>query len=162
MVSKLIFFWFRENEFRILNESVAEKFHILLRKHLLWFIGLLSLFENHFYRRIGAHFLIWYVRNRDHPLKTSANFHEFWPLPPNVGSFLLLLSVCKFGQFLIPSPPRNVKVLSFKNGWSSNTTWNTSISKCSRKPQNLRIRPFVSCALFCQLKAFLWLWVRWK
>ena len=109
MFSKLIFFWFRENEFRILNESVAEKFHILLRKHLLWFIGLLSLFENHFYRRIGAHFLIWYVRNRDHPLKTSANVHDFWPLPPNVGSFLLLLSVCKFGQFLIPSPQEMLK-----------------------------------------------------
>ena len=27
---------------------------------------------------------------RDHPFKTSAKFHDFWPLPPTVGSFLLL------------------------------------------------------------------------
>ena len=29
----------------------------------------------------------------DHPFKSSANFHDFWPLPPSVG---------KFGQFLTP------------------------------------------------------------
>ena len=35
---------------------------------------------------------------RDHPFKTSTNFHNFWPLPTSVGSFLLL-SVGKFGKF---------------------------------------------------------------
>ena len=34
---------------------------------------------------------------RDHSFKTSANFHDFWPLPPPVGRFLLV-SVGKFGK----------------------------------------------------------------
>ena len=41
---------------------------------------------------------------RDHPFKTSANFHDFWPLPPSLSAFFLLLSVGKIGQFLIPPP----------------------------------------------------------
>ena len=52
------------------------------------------------------------LRNR--PLKTSANFHDFWPLPPSVGSFFLL-SVSKFGKFLTPPSLKNADVL---NGWS--------------------------------------------
>ena len=51
---------------------------------------------------------------RDHPFKTSAKFHDFWPLPPPVGSFLLL-SIGKFGKFLTPPPLKNAYVL---NGWS--------------------------------------------
>ena len=54
----------------------------------------------------------WYLG--DHPLKTSAKFHDFWPIPFSVGRFLLL-SVGKFGQFLTTSPLRNADVL---NGWS--------------------------------------------
>ena len=49
----------------------------------------------------------------DHPFKTSANFHNFWPLPP-VGSFLLLI-VGIFGQFLTPPPLKDADVL---NEWS--------------------------------------------
>ena len=52
----------------------------------------------------------------DHPLKTSAIFHDFWPLPPPVGSFLLL-SVGKFEEFLTPPPYADVL-----NGWS--LIWN--------------------------------------
>ena len=65
---------------------------------------------------------------RDHPFQTSANFHDFWPLPPSVGSFLLL-SVGKFGQFLTPPSLRNADVL---NGWSLKqaSTKSLSISNC--------------------------------
>ena len=49
----------------------------------------------------------------DHPLRTSANFLDFWPLPPSVGSFFLL-SVGKFRQCLTPS----LKNASYKNEWS--------------------------------------------
>ena len=39
-------------------------------------------------------------------------FHDFWPLPPTVGSFLLL-SVDKFGKFLTPSPPKKCRRLKW-------------------------------------------------
>ena len=47
-------------------------------------------------------------------LKRRQILRIFLPLPPPVGSFLLL-SVGKFGQFLTPPPIRNADVL---NGWS--------------------------------------------
>ena len=68
----------------------------------------------------------WHARNppffkamsilqlRDHPLKTSANFHYFWPLPPSGGSFLLL-SIDKFDHFLTLPPLQIADVI---NGWS--------------------------------------------
>ena len=49
---------------------------------------------------------------RDHSFKTSANFHDFWPLPPSVGSFLVL-SVGKFGKFLTPPPPKTCRRLKW-------------------------------------------------
>ena len=48
----------------------------------------------------------------DHPFKTSANFHDFWLLPPTVGSFLLL-SIGKFGQFLTSPPPKKCRRLTW-------------------------------------------------
>ena len=48
----------------------------------------------------------------DHPFKTSANFTNFWPLPPYR---FLVLSVGKFVQFLTPPPLWHADVL---NGWS--------------------------------------------
>ena len=50
----------------------------------------------------------------DHPLKTSANFHYFWPIPLSVGSFLLL-SVGKFDKKFDPSP---LKIANVLKGWS--------------------------------------------
>ena len=47
---------------------------------------------------------------RDHPFKTSANFHKFGPYPPTVGSFLVL-SVGKFGKFLTPPSLIHANVL---------------------------------------------------
>ena len=47
---------------------------------------------------------------RDHPFKTSANFHDILPLPPYRQQFLLL-SVGKFGKFLTPPPLKNINVL---------------------------------------------------
>ena len=35
---------------------------------------------------------------RDHPFKTLANFHDFWPLPPPVGRFLIL-SIANLANF---------------------------------------------------------------
>jgi hypothetical protein len=55
-----------------------------------------------------------FFQHGDNPLKTSANFHNFWPYPPPVSSFFLL-SVGKFRQFLTAFPPKKVNVL---NGWS--------------------------------------------
>ena len=57
--------------------------------------------------------------------KTLANFQDFLPLPPPVGSFLLL-SAGKFGQFLTPSSLKNADVL---NGWSQ--SWVEVISLSS-------------------------------
>ena len=48
--------------------------------------------------KIQICFSFWIDHLRDHPFKTSANFHNFWPLPPHVG---------KFGRFLTPPPLKN-------------------------------------------------------
>ena len=45
-----------------------------------------------------------YNRIRDHPFKTSANFHNFGSLPLSRRQFFLLLSDSKFGKFLTLSP----------------------------------------------------------
>ena len=60
------------------------------------------------------------VRLRDHPFMTSANFYDFWSLPPPAGIFLLL-SISKFGKFLTPLPLKNVDVIngcSFMRFWT--------------------------------------------
>ena len=49
-------------------------------------------------------FISFKIQVRGHPFKTSANFHDFWPLPPPIGSFLQL-SIGKFGKFLNPPSP---------------------------------------------------------
>ena len=72
-----------------------------------------------------ALFLFWKKTQRDHPFKTSANFHDFWPLPPTIG----IPAKCLWRGFLIlvycdlwplahgdtPPPPWQADVL---NGWS--------------------------------------------
>ena len=73
---------------------------------------------------------LWVIHIWDHPFKTSANFHDFWPLPPSVGIFLLL-SVGKFGKFLIPPPKKNTEIL---NAWSNgyqNITWSLHLKDTS-------------------------------
>ena len=66
---------------------------------------------------------------RDHPFKTSANFHDFWPLPP-CPTTISVRAKCLWRGFLIlmyfdlwtigtwghPSPPRHAEVL---NEWSN-------------------------------------------
>ena len=47
-------------------------------------------------------------------LRRRQIFHDFWSLPPPVGSFLLL-SIGQFCKFLTPPPLKNADVL---NGWS--------------------------------------------
>ena len=66
---------------------------------------------------------IYSLTERDHPFKTSANFHDFWPLPP----FAFLQNFMKeiFDPYILwpfdrwhmghPSPLRHADVL---NGWS--------------------------------------------
>ena len=53
---------------------------------------------------------------RDHSFKTSANFHDFWPLPPTIGirakclwrGFLILMycDLLTIGTWGHPSPPK--------------------------------------------------------
>ena len=51
---------------------------------------------------------------RDHPFKTSANFYNFWTLPPSVSSFFT--TICRqIWPIFDPSPLKNADVL---NGWS--------------------------------------------
>ena len=63
---------------------------------------------------------------RDHPFKTSANFHDFWPLPPlplafqqnayEVDFFILMYcNLLTIGTWGHPSPLRHADVL---NEWS--------------------------------------------
>ena len=52
---------------------------------------------------------------RDHPFKTSANFHTFLTPTPIPSAVFLVLSVGKFGKFLTPPLLEHADVL---NGWS--------------------------------------------
>ena len=59
-----------------------------------------------------AKIIICIIHERDHQFKTSANFHDFLPLPSPFGSFLLL-SVVKFGHFLTPPPLKKCRRLKW-------------------------------------------------
>ena len=100
----------------------------IVNAHKLWFITLASkayqidILGNHgsarmfhfLFRSDSAIYVLPMNTVRDHPFETSANFHDFWPLPSSVGSFLLLF-IGKYGKFLTPPPLKNADVL---NGWS--------------------------------------------
>ena len=69
---------------------------------------------------------------RDHPFKTSGNFHYFWPLPPSVASFLLP-SVSKLDRFLT-LPSTNCWRLTWmvpKMNWEKKLLHNFSLSSDS-------------------------------
>ena len=74
-----------------------------------------QLFQNGFWCLIDwvnrLEFLLHvHIQNhRDHPFKTSANFHDLWPLPSAV---ILMLSAGKFGQSLTPPLLENSNVLN--------------------------------------------------
>ena len=51
---------------------------------------------------------------RDHPFKTSANFHHFWPLPSSTGSFFTTIRQ-QFWTIFDPSPLKNADI---SLGWS--------------------------------------------
>ena len=61
-------------------------------------------------------FSSWNLFNQNHvsPLKTSANFDNFWPLSPSVGSLFYCYPSANLDNFWT-LPPRNADVL---NGWS--------------------------------------------
>ena len=41
------------------------------------------------------------IENRDHPFKTSANFHDFWPLPPYHRNSSKMLMKGIFGPYVL-------------------------------------------------------------
>ena len=55
-----------------------------------------------------------YILLWDHPLKTSANFHDFWPLPPSCWQFFTTIRR-QISPILDPSPLEYADVF---NGWS--------------------------------------------
>ena len=80
------------------------------------------------------------IDTRDHPFKTSANFHDFWPLPPTIG----IPAKCLWRRFLIlmycdlstietwghPSPLRHAEVL---DGPKTAVGWMNSQENCRAK-----------------------------
>ena len=66
-------------------------------------------------RKFACFFFSALSRLRDHPLKTSANFHDFWPLPPSAGSFFTTIHR-QIGQFLIPSPLKEKNAYALIDG----------------------------------------------
>ena len=49
---------------------------------------------------------------RDHPLKTSANFHDFWPLPPYRRQFFTTIRR-QIREIFNPSPPKRCRRLKW-------------------------------------------------
>ena len=70
----------------------------------------------------------FYDSLRDHPFKTSANFHDFWPLPPyHRHSDKILMKgifdpyvLWPFGQRPMGTPLPPIRHADFLNGWSLN------------------------------------------
>ena len=57
--------------------------------------------------RLTLTMVVW-----DHPFKTSANFHDFWPLPPSVGSFFYYYPSANLANFW-PLPPKKCRRLKW-------------------------------------------------
>ena len=70
------------------------------------------------------------ISARDHPFKTPANFHDFLPLPPPIGSFYATIRR-QIWQIFDPSPLKNTEIL---NAWSNgyqNITWSLHLNDTS-------------------------------
>ena len=102
-------FWFEENlilsnvlitrESNFDEKNVEEMFNWseVHSEKKYYFSDFANFVVRFFNRKISRCF--WLKMIRDHPLKTSADFHDLWPLPPSVG---------KFGKFLTPPSPLKI------------------------------------------------------